>query len=136
MSPASRPTSPSASVCLLAALLAARAAFGLAYLGGALSRAPIPWYHPLTRAWSFAAEPEGFAMEWYGRTAVALMAAALAALLVGAAARRGPLARALVRPGLVQALARGVALILLLDFSYFGWIMMHPAPSPPGACPC
>lgn len=136
MIPPSGPPSPSASVRLLAAFLAARAAFGLVYLGGVLSRAPIPWYHPLARAWTFAAEPEGFAMEWYGRTAVALLAAALAALLVWAAARRGPLARALLRPGLVPALARGVALIVLLDFAYFGWIMMHPAPSPPGACPC
>jgi hypothetical protein len=75
-------------------------------------------------------------MEWYGRTAVALAAAALAAVLAWAASRRGPLARALARPGLMLALARGVGLILLVDFAYFGWVMMHPAPSPPGACPC
>lgn len=120
----------------LCAFLAARAAFGIAYLGGSLSRAPVPWYHPLERAWSFGGEATGFAMEWYGRTAVALAAGLAAGLVAWAVAGRGAAARALGRPALLLALARAVGLMLLVDFAYFGWVMMHPVPSPPGACPC
>jgi len=129
---------PSASARTLCALLAARAAFGLTYLGGSLSRAPVPWYRPLERAWSFGAAPVGssLSMEWYGRTAVALAVGLAAGLVVWAVSGRGAVGRALARPALVLALARGVGLMLLVDFAYFGWVMMHPAPSPPGACPC
>lgn len=130
------PRAPSASARVLFALLAARAAFGVAYLGGALGRGPIPWYHPLERAWSFGAAAPGFAMEWYGRTATALVAALALGLIAWGAAGRGRVAAALERPALVVALARGVGLMMLVDFAYFGWVMMQAAPSPPGACPC
>lgn len=135
-SPVRGSPAPSASARLLFALLAARAAFGVAYLGGALGRSPIPWYHPLARAWTFGAAAPGFAMEWYGRTAVALVAALALGVIAWAAAGRGRAAAELTRPALVVALARGVGLMMLVDFAYFGWVMMQVAPSPPGACPC
>jgi hypothetical protein len=138
---------PSTSARLVSALLAARFAFGLAYLAGTMQRAPIPWYHPLERAWSFGREPGGWAaqpgspggvaaaasplaMEWFGRTASATAAAIAAGAIVWAAAARGPLARALARPELVLALARACGLALLIDFAYFGWVLMHPVPAP------
>jgi hypothetical protein len=128
---ARREERPSASARLVAAFLVARVAFGLAYLAGTLRRAPIPWYHPLERTWSFSSEPDvaiqGPAMEWYGRTAVALVAALAAGAIAWAAAGRGRAGRMLARPGFVLGLSRAVALMLLVDFAYFGWAMMDAA---------
>ena len=46
------------------------------------------------------------------------------------ASARGPVARALAKPENVLAAARGGALILLVDFAYFGWVLMHQTPAP------
>ena len=126
---------PSASARLVVAVVAARVAFGLAYLAGTLRRAPIPWYQPIERTWSFGGQPGGLAMEWYGRTAVAMAAALVAGAVAWGAGARGPLGRALTRPALVLALARACGLVLLVDFAYFGWVLMHPAPLTAGAPP-
>jgi hypothetical protein len=123
-------SAPSASARLLFAFLAARGAFGLAYLIGSIRRSPIPWYYPLERRWGFGSQPAGFAMEWYGRTAVALLFAAVAFAVAWALAARSPLARLLARPSAVVAVARAVGLIMLVDFAYFGWILMHQTPVP------
>lgn len=126
----------SPSVRLLFAFLAARGAFGLSYLVGSLRRSPIPWYYPTERRWAFESVPSGFAMEWYGRTSAALLFAALAFAIAWHLTSRGALARALARPSLVLGVARGVGLIVLVDFAYFGWILMNqtpePLPLPPG----
>ena len=115
---------------ILTALLAARAAFGLAFLAVSLGELPLLQYHPLEHRWSFEAHPSGFAMSWYGITAFGLLAALLGgglALLVTALPRA---ARALDRPALVLAVARAGGLILLVDFVYFGWTMTHQTPAP------
>ena len=121
---------PSATSRLFAALLAARVAFGLAYLAGSIRRSPVPWYYPLERRWAFESSPTGLAMEWYGRTGAALLAAALAFALLWLFSARGPLARALAQPATVLGAARAGGLILLVDFAYFGWILMHQTPAP------
>lgn len=132
-------TAPSPSVRLLLGFLAARAAFGLAYLIGSIRRTPIPWYYPLERRFAFESQPAGFAMEWFGRTASALLAAAVAFGLVWALSGRGWPGRALSKPSTVLATARAGGLILLVDFAYFGWVLLHQTPAPlplPGAwCP-
>jgi hypothetical protein len=128
----------SASARVLFALLAARAAFGLAYLVGSLRASPIPWYYPLERRWVFEGAPTGFAMAWYGRTAAASIAGAAAFLLAWVATVNAntKLARALTKPSAVLALARAVGLMMLVDFAYFGWVLTHqtpdPLPLPPG----
>jgi hypothetical protein len=131
---------PSASARVIASLLVARVAFGIAYLAGALRRAPIPWYHPIERAWSFGSEPDPagarIAMEWYGRTAVALAAAIAAGGIAWILAGRGRIGEVLARPALVLGLARAVALVLLVDFAYFGWAMMDAALRPGSPLPC
>jgi hypothetical protein len=129
--------SPSLSVRVLFGFLSARGAFGLTYLIGSLRRSPIPWYYPLERRWSFESHPSGLAMEWYGRTASALFFSALAFGAAWFLSARGPLSRALGRPSALGGVARGVGLIVLVDFVYFGWILMHqahdPLPLPAGA---
>lgn len=127
---------PSTSARLLFALLASRAAFGLAYLVGSARASPIPWYYPLERRWAFESAPTGLAMAWYGRTAAACLAGLAAFFVAWLVATRGPLARSLARPETVVGVARAVGLIMLIDFAYFGWILMHqtpePIPLPPG----
>jgi hypothetical protein len=120
----------SPSVRLLFALLAARGAFGLSYLVGSLRRSPIPWYYPLERRWAFESVPASFGIEWYGRTAAALLFAGLAFAIAWFLSARGPLARALARPSVILGVARAIGLIVLVDLGYFGWILMHQTPQP------
>jgi hypothetical protein len=123
-------SAPGTTARLFASLLAARVAFGLAYLLGSVRRTPIPWYYPLERRWAFESLPQGLAMEWYGRTAVALTVALAAFAALWILSARGPIARALSRPDTVLAAARAGGLILLVDFAYFGWVLMHQTPAP------
>ena len=123
---------PSSSARLFVAFLAARAAFGAAYLASVLGRWPVPWYLPLEHRFAVAASrpPAVLAMDWFGRTAFALACALVFGLAAFALAARGPLARALVRPGFVKSLAHAGALVLVVDFAYFGWALMHQTPAP------
>lgn len=126
----SAPSAPSRAAPVLVALLAARAAFGLAYLVSSMRPIPMPWYHPLLRAWSFELRPADFAMDWYGRTALALAASLVVGMGAFAAAKRPALARILAKPDAVLGLAHASGLVLLVDFLYFGWVLTHQAPAP------
>lgn len=121
---------PTPTARLFSAILAARIAFGLAYLAGSIRRSPVPWYYPLERRWAFESSPSGFAMEWYGRTASAILAATVAFALLWFFSAQGPIARALARPQNILAAARAGGFILLVDFTYFGWVLMHQTPAP------
>lgn len=125
-------SAPTPSTRLLFGLLAARAAFGLTYLIGSLRRSPIPWYYPLERRWAFESAPVGLGMEWFGRTGSALLFAGVAFAIAWIASARGTglLARALARPSMVVGVARAVGLMMLVDFTYFGWILLHQTPKP------
>ena len=129
----------SPSTRLFAALLVARASFGLAFLVPSLRRFPLLWYHPLARSWSFELKPSGFAMEWFGRTAAAISFGAIGFAIAWFLSRRGPIAAWLARPSVVLAIARAGGLVLLVDFVYFGWVMSHqtpvPLPLPDWYCP-
>lgn len=123
MTPANQ--APSLSTRLLFALLSARCVYGLTYLVGSLRRSPVPWYYPLERRWSFEGAPAaGLGMEWFGRTAAAILLAALVFGITWLATARGPAARALARPAVVPAVARAVGLMMLIDLLYFGWALM------------
>lgn len=117
-------------------LLVARAAYGIVYLAATAGRWPLFWYYPLERRWAFEATPTGFAMGWFGTTALATLAAALAAAIVWLVSMQGPFARAIARPEFVIALARAGAMILLVDFVYFGWTLTHQTPTPLPAPAC
>ena len=126
----SDPRTPDASARVFAAFLAARAIFGLAYLGAAVGRLPVFWYHPFDHTWELARKPTGLAMGWYGLTAAALLAAAAGGGITYLAGARGPLARRLRRATFVLALAHAGGLVLLVDFAYFGWTLTHDTPKP------
>lgn len=124
---------------VVVAFLAGRTAFGLAHLAGAARGWPIPWYLPLERAYVFGQRPEGFAMEWYGRSLASLVVASVVTAALWLLSARGPLARALERKALVLSLAQAAALALVVDFTYFGWVFLtqavQPLPLPPGCVP-
>lgn len=123
---------PSSSARLFVAFLAARAAFGAAYLASAIGRWPVPWYLPLEHRFVLSAPRPAavLAMDWFGRTAFALACAIVLGVVSFALAARGPMARALVRPGFVKSLAHAGALVLIVDFAYFGWTLTHQTPAP------
>jgi hypothetical protein len=118
------------SARVFAAFLTARAVYGLAFLGASAGRWLLPWYYPLEHRWAIEARPEGFAMGWFGTTALALAAAAIGASLVWIASARGALGKALARPSAVTSIAHAGALVLLVDFAYFGWTLTHQTPAP------
>ena len=122
--------SPALATRIFSAFLVARAAYGLAYLGVALGRFPVPWYLPLERRWEITSTPSGFGMGWFGATLIASIAALSLGALTYALSARGPLARALSRTGVVLSIARAGALVLLVDFVYFGWTLTHQTPHP------
>lgn len=123
-------TAPARAARVFAAFLTARAAFGLTFLGAAVGRLPIFWYHPLDHTWELASTPRGPAMGWFGLTAAALVAAAVGGGVTFLASARGPLARALAKTSIVLAVAHAGGLVLLVDFVYFGWTLTHQTPKP------
>jgi hypothetical protein len=115
---------------VFATLLVARAAYGVVYLAATAGRWPLFWYYPIERRWAFESAPEGFAMGWFGTTALALVAAAAAATAVWLLSAKGRFSRAIARPETILAIARAGGMILLVDFVYFGWTLTHQTPSP------
>jgi len=118
---------PSSSIRLFLAFLAARLAYGLVFLVSAMRQSPVPWYLPLEHRFVWASRPDGLGMDWYGRTALGLVASVVAFVLVFR------LSRSVVwlsKPNVVLAIARAGGLVLLLDFVYFGWALLHQTPNP------
>jgi hypothetical protein len=129
--------SPALAVRVFTAFLVARALFGLAYIAAAVGRLPVFWYYPLDRAWALERAPHGPAMGWFGLTAAALVAAAVGGGLAFLVSARGPVGRALGKTSVVLSIAHAGALVLLVDFAYFGWTLTHQKPVPwvEPACP-
>lgn len=129
----------SSSARVVVAFLAGRTAFGLAHLAGVARNWPIPWYLPLERAFVFGPRPAGFAMEWYGRSLASIAVAAVVTAALWGLSGRGPLARALQKKAFVVGVAQAAGLALIVDFAYFGWVLMSqtpaPLPLPPGCVP-
>jgi hypothetical protein len=127
---------PSPSARLFLTFLAARLAYGLTFLVSAARKSPVPWYLPLERRFVLASAPDGFGIDWYGRTALGLVAAIGVGALVYVFSKR---ASFLAKPSAVLAVARAGGLVLLVDFVYFGWALMTqtpaPWPVPPWYCP-
>jgi hypothetical protein len=120
-------TPPSPSARIFVAFLAARLAYGLAFLVSAMRKSPVPWYMPLEHRFVWASRPEGLGMDWYGRTALAFVAALAAGLVAYGLSTRSTW---LSKPSVVLSVARAGGLVLVLDFVYFGWALMTQTPDP------
>lgn len=118
---------PSLSVRLFAGFLAARLAYGLTFLVSAMRKSPVPWYMPLEHRFVWASRPEGLGMDWYGRTAVAFVAALVIGGLAYGLSKKSTW---LAKPNVVLSVARAGGLVLLVDFIYFGWALMNQTPNP------
>jgi len=79
---------PSSSSRLFIAFLAARLAFGLAFLVSAMRKSVVPWYLPLEHRFVLASRPEGLGMDWYGRTGLGFVVALVVGLLAYGLSRR------------------------------------------------
>ncbi len=127
---------PSPAVRLFVAFLAARLAYGLAFLVSAMRKSPVPWYMPLEHRFVFASRPDGYGMDWYGRTLLGFVAALAVGLLAYGLSGRSTW---LAKRSVVLSIARAGGLVLVLDFVYFGWALMtqtpNPWPIPPWYCP-
>jgi uncharacterized membrane protein len=66
-------------------------------------------------------------MDWYGRSALAFVAAVAAGFLAYGFSKK---AAWLAKPDVVLSIARAGGLVLILDFLYFGWALMTRSPDP------
>ena len=127
---------PSSSTRLFVAFLAARLAYGLTFLASAMRKSPVFWYMPTEHRFVWASQPDGLGMDWYGRTALAFVAAIVIGGLAYYFSRKSA---GLGKPSMVLSVARAGGLVLIVDFVYFGWALMNqtpnPWPLPPWYCP-
>ncbi len=128
-----------ASHRVLLGFLVARLVFGAAFLSASVARWPVPWYFPLAHRWELARTVHGLAIDWYGRSLLALVAGATAGAGMYALAGVPSLGRYLARRGFVTEVAHLGALMLLTDvlFYVFTLVSRHAVPEPlPGwYCP-
>lgn len=89
---------------------------------------PLLWYYPLAHTWALETGPSGFALDWYGRTIWAVLAAALAFPLGLALARRvrAPSPRGFFMWGAWA----GMASLLAIAVYTFQLAHRHPVPEP------
>jgi hypothetical protein len=115
------------AIALARALCAAVVGFDLGFVFPAWSPTRVLWYFPLERRWAFVVRPDGLAMDFYGRT--------LLALLVAAACFALALTLARVRPPSRPSLQRwtswaAIALALTLALQAFQLANRQPVPEP------
>lgn len=73
---------------LLIALCAGDIASSLAFVLPGFVKIPVLWYYPLQRRFALEALPSALAMDWYGRSLLAILAGLLIAALAYAVCRR------------------------------------------------
>lgn len=121
------------------AFLVARLVFGVVFLASALGRWPVPWYFPLQHRWEVARRVSGLAMDWYGRSLVALLAGVAAGALAYGIARFPSAARLFARRGFVAAVAHLGAVMLMQDVLFYVFTLatrhVTPAALPAWYCP-
>lgn len=119
---------------VMLAFLVGRGAFGLAFLLCAVGRWPTFWYLPLERRWVFARELRTVAMDWYGRSAFAMvvgLAAGLGAWWLGGSSRVAPV---LARPVVLRWVSQLGATLLFFDVAFYALTLLtreiEPIPLP------
>jgi hypothetical protein len=100
--------------------------FALAFVYPALSPTRVLWYYALEHRWAFEQQPTGLAMDFYGRTLLAIGVAALAGGLTYAVARR---VRAPGAPGF-RLWAAWTLTVVLAAMAMYTWELYHRHPIP------
>ncbi len=124
---------------LLLGFLTARLIFGIVFLASAAARWPVLWYFPLQHRWELARAVRGVAMDWYGRSMLALVAGAFAGFGAYAIAGMPAPGRFFARRGVVEGIAHFGALMLLNDVLFYALALLTrhvtPVPIPSWYCP-
>jgi len=107
--------------------------FALTLALPAFVRVPLPWYHPAERSWTFEVNASGIAMDFYGRVALASLAAALAAAAMYVIARR---ARREPSRRITAVVAVWAVSLTMLAITFYTWRLVHRTVTPPPTPSC
>lgn len=117
---------------LVFALACAAAAFGMVYFLTSALDVPLLWYDPNVGDWSFGHRPVSVAIDWFGRTLYASLAALLCGALLGGVVRKPS------RESLWTAMG-WAAMIFALSGALYGVALVNrrsaPEPLPPSYQP-
>ncbi len=100
----------------------------LVYVAPAFTTVPVLWYYPLTHGWALEGRPGGFALDWYGRTLWAILAAAISFVVGRAIARR--MSTASPRAYQMWAAWAGMTSLLAIAVYTYQLAHRHPVPEP------
>lgn len=124
---------------ILLAFMVGRAVFGVLFLLSVIGHWRLPWYLPIEHRWVIATSVQGVGMDWYGRSALAILgggATGLASYALGGSPRA---ARWFGRPTVIVGVARLGGTMLLFDVVFYAAILLtrvlHPIPLPAWYCP-
>ncbi len=113
---------------LFIAMAAGTIAFAMAFVAPMIAGLGVPWYYPLERRWAFEVRPNpnGLAMDFYGRTIIATIAWCIVVMATLAITQRIKTAstRAI---GLFAAWSITAILIVMM---HFGWTLYFRVPTP------
>ena len=108
------------------AICAAVIAFDIAFVWPSITPTRVLWYEPLMRRWELSVRPEILAMDWYGKTGLALVVGALVLAGTFWLAPREPRPRTLSLFIGWACMATGLA----LGLQVFQLMGRHPVPEP------
>jgi hypothetical protein len=111
---------------LFVALGAAAIAFTVAFVYPSIAGAPVAWYHPVEHAWVWEAQPRGVAMDFYGRTAQAIVAWAVVFAGALALAQR----RAAISPRALGLVAAWTVTAIVFAMLFYAWTLHGRVPVP------
>jgi hypothetical protein len=111
---------------LFVAMCAGAIAFAFAFVAPQLAGAPVPWYYPLEHRWAFEVQPEGLALDFYGRVLVGFVAWAIVVLISLPLAKRAKVISTRT-VGLITAWTLTAVLLVML---HYAWTLHFRRPMP------
>jgi hypothetical protein len=107
---------------------AAIIAASLVFVVPAFTTVPLLWYYPVARRWALEGRPDGFALDWFGRTIWAMLAVAIAFPGALAVARR--VRTPSPRTYLLWGAWAGMTSVLAIAVYTYQLANRHPVPEP------
>jgi hypothetical protein len=111
---------------LLVAMCVGTIAFAIAFVYPQFTGQALVWYFPVERRWAYEAQPDGLAIDFYGRLAQAIVAWAVAVVVSMAVTRRV----ATLPPRIAALLTAWAIAITLFVMLYFAWTLAVRVPQP------
>jgi hypothetical protein len=111
---------------LLVAMCIGMIAFAIAFVYPQFTGQALVWYFPVERRWAYEAQPDGLAIDFYGRLAQSFVAWAVAVVVSIAVTRRV----ATLPPRLAALLTAWAIAITLFVMLYFAWTLAVRVPQP------